>query len=200
MTSKGGAVMANNRIGIREFVELTVRTGDLNPITSNSNNTAIIGSQIHRKLQAAHRESDYEREVYLKTAVTVNDEDYQLEGRADGVWTDDTGLTVEEIKTSARPWEEATQNTKDRYWAQARIYGHLLCEQRHLDQATITLVYVQTSTDTVSRFSEVKSAAELADDFTDLLEEFRDWLKLRSDIIKRRNTSIDQLDFPFPQL
>ncbi|MDE3286915.1 helicase C-terminal domain-containing protein [Lacticaseibacillus paracasei] len=191
--------MANNRIGIREFVELTVRTGDLNPITSNSNNTAIIGSQIHRKLQAAHRESDYEKEVYLKTAVTVNDEDYQLEGRADGVWTDDTGLTVEEIKTSARPWEEATQNTRDRYWAQARIYGHLLCEQRHLDQATITLVYVQTSTDTVSRFSEVKSAAELADDFTDLLEEFRDWLKLRSDIIKRRNTSIDQLDFPFPQ-
>lgn len=90
--------MANNRIGIREFVELTVRTGDLNPITSNSNNTAIIGSQIHRKLQAAHRESDYEKEVYLKTAVTVNDEDYQLEGRADGVWTDDTGLTVEEIK------------------------------------------------------------------------------------------------------
>ena len=129
----------------------------------------------------------------------MNNEDYQLEGRADGVWTDDTGLTVEEIKTSARPWEEATQNTKDRYWAQARIYGHLLCEQRQLDQVTITLVYVQTSTETVSRFSEVKSADELADDFTDLLEEFRDWLKLRSDIIKRRNTSIDQLDFPFPQ-
>ena len=43
--------MAHNRIGIREFVELTVRTGDLNPVTSNSNNTAMIGSQIHRKLQ-----------------------------------------------------------------------------------------------------------------------------------------------------
>ena len=26
--------MAHNRIGIREFVELTVRTGDLNPVTS----------------------------------------------------------------------------------------------------------------------------------------------------------------------
>ena len=35
--------MAHNRIGIREFVELTVRTGDLNPVTSNSNNTAMIG-------------------------------------------------------------------------------------------------------------------------------------------------------------
>ena len=94
--------MAHNRIGIREFVELTVRTGDLNPVTSNSNNTAMIGSQIHRKLQAAHRESDYEKEVYLKTTVTVNDEDYQLEGRADGVWTENKTLTVEEIKTSAR--------------------------------------------------------------------------------------------------
>lgn len=58
--------MAHNRIGIREFVELTVRTGDLNPITSNSNNTAIIGSQIHRKLQAAHHEADYQKEVYFK--------------------------------------------------------------------------------------------------------------------------------------
>ncbi|KRK12403.1 ATP-dependent helicase [Lacticaseibacillus zeae DSM 20178 = KCTC 3804] len=193
-------MMAHNRIGIREFVELTVRTGDLNPITSNSNNTAIIGSQIHRKLQAAHREPDYEKEVYLKTTVTVEDEDYQLEGRADGVWTDgDKTLTVEEIKTSARPWEDCPQNTKDRYWAQARIYGHLLCQQRHLDHATITLVYVQTSTDTISRFTETKTAAELADDFTDLLTEFTDWLKLRSDIIKRRNESIDALDFPFPE-
>ncbi|MBC7032361.1 hypothetical protein G6O48_25910, partial [Salmonella enterica subsp. enterica serovar Enteritidis] len=76
-------------------------------------------------LQAAHRESDYEKEVYLKTTVTVNDEDYQLEGRADGVWTENKTLTVEEIKTSARSWEECSQNTKDRYWAQARIYGHL---------------------------------------------------------------------------
>ncbi|WP_049173207.1 ATP-dependent DNA helicase [Lacticaseibacillus rhamnosus] len=191
--------MAHNRIGIREFVELTVRTGDLNPVTSNSNNTAMIGSQIHRKLQAAHRESDYEKEVYLKTTVTVNDEDYQLEGRADGVWTENKTLTVEEIKTSVRSWEECSQNTKDRYWAQARIYGHLLCQQRHQDHAVITLVYVQTSTDTVSRFTETKSAAELADDFTDLLDEFTAWLKLRSDIIKQRNASIATLKFPFPQ-
>ena len=42
--------MATNRIGVREFVEFTVRTGDLNPITTNSNNTALIGAKIHLSL------------------------------------------------------------------------------------------------------------------------------------------------------
>lgn len=94
----------------------------------------------------------------FKTAVTVNDEDYQLEGRADGVWTENKTPTVEEIKTSARSWEECSQNTKNRHTGRRyRIYGHLLCQQRHQDHAVITLVYVQTrSTNTVSASVETK--------------------------------------------
>ncbi|WP_461213767.1 ATP-dependent DNA helicase [Lacticaseibacillus sp. GG6-2] len=188
--------MATNRIGVREFVEFTVRTGDLNPITTNSNNTALIGAKIHRRLQSAYDDT-YAKEVYLQQRVQVNNQDYVIDGRADGVQTTTDGVVVEEIKTSARSWDQLTQNTKDRYWAQARVYGHFLCVDRDLDAITLDLVYYQTSNDAVTRFSETHSAEELSVMFDDLLSEFGDWLKMRSDIITQRDASIATLEFPF---
>ncbi|MFD1441174.1 ATP-dependent DNA helicase [Lacticaseibacillus hegangensis] len=189
--------MADNRIGVRELVELTVRTGDLDPVTTNSNNTAMLGASIHRRLQAAH-DGDYEKEVYLAQTVTVNGVAYTIDGRADGVDTSRPRTVVEEIKTSARDWADVTQNTKDRYWAQARVYGHFLCDERDLDEVELDLIYYQTNNDHITRFTEVKTAAELANDFQDLLNDFGDWLKMRSDIVARRDASIDPLPFPFP--
>ncbi|MFD1431600.1 ATP-dependent DNA helicase [Lacticaseibacillus yichunensis] len=189
--------MTSERIGVRELVELTVRTGDLDPVTTNSSNTALIGAQIHRRLQSAY-DDDYEKEVYLAHHVTVNDVDYIIDGRADGVQTTGDKVVIEEIKTSARAWEQVTKNTQDRYWAQARVYAHFLCEDRDLDSIEIDLVYYQTSNDKVTRFTEKRSAEELATVFDDLIDEFADWLKMRSDIVARRNASIATLDFPFP--
>lgn len=189
--------MATNRIGVREFVEFTVRTGDLNPVTTNSNNTALIGAKIHRRLQSAYDDT-YEKEVYMKHSVRVNDQDYVIDGRADGIQTTTKGVVVEEIKTSARSWEQLPPNTKDRYWAQASVYGHFLCQERDLDHITLDLVYYQTSNDAVTRFSQTQTAAALNDEFDDLLAEFGDWLKLRSDIIQARDKSIQDLAFPFP--
>ncbi len=60
----------------------------------------------------------------MKHSVTVNDQVYVIDGRADGVQTTAKDVVVEEIKTSARSWDQLPQNTKDRYWAQARVYGH----------------------------------------------------------------------------
>ncbi|WP_461226004.1 ATP-dependent DNA helicase [Lacticaseibacillus suihuaensis] len=188
--------MSEHRIGIRELVELTVRTGDLDPATSNSNNTAQLGSQIHRRLQAAHKE-DYEKEVYLTQDVTVNGQTYTIDGRADGLDTSGATPVIEEIKTSARDWADVTQNTKDRYWAQARIYGHFLCLDRGWDKVQLDLIYYQTATDEVTRFSEVQRAPDLALFFEDLIADWADWLRMRSDIVAARDASIHGLSFPF---
>ncbi|WP_179396042.1 ATP-dependent DNA helicase [Lacticaseibacillus absianus] len=189
--------MADHRIGIRELVELTVRTGDLDPTTTNSNNTAQLGSQIHRRLQGAH-EADYAKEVYLAQTVTVNGESYTIDGRADGVDTSHARTVIEEIKTSARDWANVTQNTKDRYWAQARVYGHFLCLERDLPEVELDLIYYQTTTDEITRFTEVQTAADLALFFEDLVADWADWLKMRSDIVAARDASIKGLTFPFP--
>nr|WP_225350232.1 hypothetical protein [Lacticaseibacillus pantheris] len=79
--------MATTRIGVRELVEFTVRSGDLNPVTQSSNNTAMMGSRIHRRIQDAHADNsdyEYESEVYLKRDETIADVEYTIDGRADG--------------------------------------------------------------------------------------------------------------------
>ncbi|KRM71347.1 ATP-dependent DNA helicase [Lacticaseibacillus brantae] len=191
--------MAETKIGVRELVELTVRTGDLNPVTTASNNTAMLGSKIHRQLQAAHTESDFEKEVYLEHPMTINATTYLINGRADGVLTDESGVTIEEIKTSARNFADVTQNTKDRYWSQLYLYGLFLCESRDLDQVQLDLIYYQTSTDQVSRFTETKTRAELSLYFEDLIAAFKDWLDMRQAIVDARNQSAKTLAFPFPE-
>ncbi len=88
------------KIGIRQLVEFVLRSGDLME-SKNSQNTAQNGSRIHRRLQKTRsRNADYESEVYLKTEVTMNDSEYVISGRADGITTTDKSILIEEIKTS----------------------------------------------------------------------------------------------------
>ncbi|WP_462399925.1 ATP-dependent DNA helicase [Lacticaseibacillus pantheris] len=195
--------MATTRIGVRELVEFTVRSGDLNPVTQSSNNTAMMGSRIHRRIQDAHADNsdyEYESEVYLKRDETIADVEYTIDGRADGVITPDDGpVILEEIKTSARDFDQLTPNTVDRYWAQAETYGHYLCTERELDGLTIDLIYVNTRNQAEGHHRREYTAAQLADNYQALITEFGSWIKLRSDIIKRRNETAAALQFPFPE-
>lgn len=195
--------MPTTRIGVRELVEFTVRSGDLNPVTQASNNTAMMGSRIHRRIQDAHADNadyEYEAEVYLKRDETIAGADYTIDGRADGVITFPDGpVVLEEIKTSARDFDQLTANTIDRYWAQAATYGHYLCQDRDLPELTIDLIYVNTRNQDESHHRREYTAEELATQYAALIKEFASWIKLRSDIINRRNETAAALKFPFPE-
>ncbi|WP_155287400.1 ATP-dependent DNA helicase [Lacticaseibacillus zhaodongensis] len=191
--------MPSTRIGVRELVEFTVRSGDLNPATQASNNTAALGSRIHRQVQDAHNEDGYESEVYLKQAETIAGQDYIIDGRADGVLTSDDGVLLEEIKTSARDWDKLDQCTLDRYWAQAKVYGHYLCAQRDIDEIDIDLIYFDTRHNQAAHHHQVLTAAELANFYRELLATFATWIQMRSDIITERNKTAVALQFPFTQ-
>lgn len=104
------------KIGIRQLVEFVLRSGDLNE-TKNSQNTALNGARIHRRLQKKRsKDPDYQSEVYLKTEVTMNDNEYLISGRADGLKITDKNALIEEIKTSDQPFEELSDNTLELYW------------------------------------------------------------------------------------
>lgn len=51
------------KLGVRELVEFTLRTGDLSA-TSGSQNTAQLGARIHRRLQK-QRDSNYQKNTIL---------------------------------------------------------------------------------------------------------------------------------------
>ena len=188
--------MAATKIGIRQLVEFILRTGDLNAAV-NSQNTALEGARIHRKLQK-QRGEDYEKEYYIKRTVDMDDEQFTIEGRADGVVIGDE-LFIEEIKTSDPTFDELSENTKTLYWSQAKVYGAILTQDLDFDRVTIQLTYYQRPTDAIVEKQQEFSRSELKKFFDELIEEYEQWLKLRSDWRKERNQAARKLEFPFPE-
>ena len=188
------------KIGIRQLVEFVLRSGDLNE-TKNSQNTALNGARIHRRLQKSRsKDPDYQSEVYLKTEVTMNDTEYLISGRADGLKITDKNASIEEIKTSDQPYEELSDNTLELYWGQVKVYGYLILkDHQEFDYVTLRLTYFQVSTEKVTTDEQVYSREDLNKFFKDLIDEYEYWLVLRANLRKTRNTSIKQLQFPFPQ-
>lgn len=188
------------KIGIRQLVEFVLRSGDLNE-TKNSQNTALNGARIHRRLQKKRsKDSDYQSEVYLKTEVTMNDNEYLISGRADGLKITDKSALIEEIKTSDQPFEELSDNTLELYWGQVKVYGYLILKDYpQFDHVTLRLTYFQVSTEKITTDEQVYSRDDLNKFFKDLINEYEYWLVLRANLRKERNTSIRKLQFPFPQ-
>lgn len=80
-------------------MEFILREGDIDNRRGRGSSPEAMqeGSRIHRKIQKSMGAS-YRAEVPL--SVTIEEEDYLLvvEGRADGIETEDTGVTIDEIK------------------------------------------------------------------------------------------------------
>ena len=184
------------KLGVRELVEFTLRTGDLSA-TSGSQNTAQLGARIHRRLQM-QRDSNYQKEYYLELPLTLNNQDYLLHGRADGVTLSDTHATIEEIKTSETVFDQLKDNTLTLYWAQVKLYAHLLMQKfPALKQVTLTLTYFQTNTETTTQTEQVITKEAAKTFFDEVIAEYVTWLKFRADLQERRDPTIRQLTFPF---
>jgi len=178
------------KIGIRQLVEFVLRQGDLNEV-KNSQNTALNGANIHRQLQSTRGE-DYESEVYLKQTVTMNDTEYVISGRADGVQLNDDGALIEEIKTSDQSFDDLTPNTQTLYWGQVQVYGYLLLQEHpELERVTLQLTYFQVSTEKITKTQKIMHRAELDAFFHNLITEYEYWLTLRADLRQKRNASIN---------
>ncbi|WP_125767143.1 helicase C-terminal domain-containing protein [Lapidilactobacillus wuchangensis] len=186
------------KIGIRELIEFTLKSGDLTP-TTTSTNTALLGARIHRKLQK-QAGPDYQKEINLKYQTKLDGEDYQIEGRADGVVInpDTHAVMVDEIKTSDPAFAELTQDALTRYWGQAKFYAWLLAEQQDVNEVTVQLTYFQTTTEIITRKQEVWQRAALKTFVDQVLQELEFWLHLRSSWCAERNQAAADLTFPYP--
>jgi Rad3-related DNA helicases len=188
------------KIGIRQLVEFVLRSGDLNEV-KNSQNTAQNGARIHRRLQKVRsKDKDYESEVYLKTDVTMNDTEYVISGRADGITLTSDRAVIEEIKTSDQTFDELSDNTLELYWGQVKVYGYIILQEHpELEHVTLQLTYFQVSTEETTTDEKVLNRTELTDFFQKLIDEYEYWLVLRAKLRKTRNESIKKMDFPFPE-
>ena len=127
----GSFFMVKTRISVRNLVEFILRCGDIDNRTGGDSMEAMQeGARLHRTLQR-RAGSDYTPEVPLAYTYVEDDVEISVEGRADGVIDNDTGITVDEIKTTYSDVMKFTE-AKPLHLAQAKFYAHILAQSKDL--------------------------------------------------------------------
>ena len=184
------------RLPIRQLVEFLLRSGSIDSRFSGFDR-ALEGARIHRKLQKAAGDG-YEAEVSLSADRKKGGIVFTLEGRADGIFTDENGIvTIDEIKTTAVPEEEISEEMNPCHWAQGMVYGAIYSAQESLPEINVRLTYYQIDTDRVIRFTRHFAQQELEDFLTKLLCQYLPWAHRQLDWEKARSGSLTALRFPF---
>ena len=144
--------MPEIRLAVRQLVEFLLQTGDIDSRFTGFDR-ANEGARIHRRLQKQAGEG-YRPEVFLSETRTVEGISYTIEGRADGIFEAPPGRTVvDEIKTTAAPLEEITEELNFCHWAQGMVYAAIYAGQNGLAMMDVRLTYYQIDTDKILYFT-----------------------------------------------
>lgn len=184
------------RIAVRDLVEFILRKGSIDS-RHTSDHTAQEGARIHRRLQKEAGEN-YEKEVFLSLACPLTSHVLVVEGRADGIITEEGLITIDEIKTSEPAFEDLLPEQVEMFWNQVKCYGHIYCTQQELSEITLQLTYYQTTEKLITRKKLNFSADDLKIFFEAAVISYEKWLDYREAWRNRRNASMHQLAFPYP--
>lgn len=176
------------RVAVRTLCEFTARKGDLD-LRFTPAPTALEGMEGHRLVQS-RRSQGYETEI----ALSGQHRDLLVSGRADGF--DPAAAQLEEIKTYRGHLESVRPHHRALHWAQAKVYGHLLCQDRGLSQLKIALVYFNIGTQQESVLVQSFAATELQTFFTQQCEHFLAWAQSEARHRQARNQALAALQFP----
>lgn len=178
------------RVAVRTLCEFTAKVGDLD-LRFTPSPTAQEGIAGHRRL-VARRGEGYEAEVALEGRFG----ELEVRGRADGYLP--ARNCLEEIKTHRGDLASQPDNHRQLHWAQARVYGWLLCQQRGLASIDLALVYLEVDSDQETRFECRASAAELERYFHELCRRFIQWAEAQARRLAQRDAGLNALGFPWP--
>ena len=133
MSAGSAGAAGTYTVAVRAMCEFTAKQGDLD-LRFTPSPTAQEGIQGHAVV-AARRDDNYKSEVTLEGDFGP----LHVRGRADG-YDPDQNL-IEEVKTYRGQFTSIPDNHRHLHWAQLRVYGHLLCAERGLEQVNLALVY-----------------------------------------------------------
>lgn len=186
------------RISVRNLVEFVLRSGDLdNRKTAGAQKEAMqAGSRLHRKIQKKMG-TNYQAEVALKHQIQEDRFSIQVEGRADGILTEPSGVTIDEIKCmymDVNRLEEAVPV----HMAQAACYGYIYSLEHSLPFICIQITYCNIETEEIRRFTREWAWEELSQWFAGLIHEYVKWARYLYHNELRRTESIKKMEFPYP--
>lgn len=189
------------RISVRNLVEFVLQSGSIDNRRSTKvqHDAMLIGGRLHRKIQGKMG-ANYQAEVVLKHSVFLDGIELALEGRADGILTEEGHVTIDEIKILFMTAAELSHIEEPYavHTAQAVCYGYIYAVQKELPGVTIQLTYCEPETEMVRRFQEEYSMDRLKEEFDSYIREYAKWARFVYEHRTERNASIEGLQFPYP--
>lgn len=184
----------NYSVAVRTLCEFTAKAGDLD-LRFTPSPTAREGIAGHT-LVTGRRKEGYERELSLSGHYRELEQELEVKGRADGY--DPNKNRLEEIKTFRGDLHVMPENHRALHWAQAKIYGWLLCQERSLEQIELALVYFdivkQKENPVYARFTR----EELKLFFEQHCQRFLQWARQEMLHRQARDQAMEALQFPYP--
>ena len=176
-------------IAVRELCEFTAKRGDLDlrftPAPTSSEGMA------GHAVAAARRGKNYRAEVNLSGRF----EALQVRGRADGY--DPEHQRVDEVKTFKGSLERQPATHRHLHWAQAKVYGWLLCLQEDLTHIDVALVYFDIGSQQETVLTERCTAKHLQAHFELQCRQFMAWATQQTLHRAARDAALRALAFPF---
>ena len=209
---------------VRALVEFILRSGDLDNRRGGwaDQEAMLAGSRIHRKIQQ-RRGAGYTPEVPLKYERQYADYTLVIEGRADGIcrtgagraeqmWLEENACPENRTRAAAESLSEIVliEEIKGVYTelerieepvpvhlAQAMCYAYIYGIQNGLQEVFISMTYVNMDTELEKKFVRSYEIGELSEWFEKLLEAFHRWTGSQLEWEKKRDASMQSLEFPF---
>ena len=175
-------------VAVRALAEFTARQGDLD-VRFAPSPTAREGIEGHA-LVAARRGAPYQSEVALSGEYGC----LRVRGRADGY--DPVANRLEEIKTHRGRLDRQPDDLRRLHWAQAMLYGWLMCEARALPAIELALVYLDVASQRETVFVQAFDADTLREHFERRCQAFVAWSDQELAHRARRDAALATLAFP----
>jgi len=183
------------KVSVRNLVEFLLRSGDIDSSFFRVNR-AVDGTRIHKKIQKAQKE-DYRPEVTLKYNIEYEEFALSVEGRADGIIENSSGVTVDEIKSTMMPLDAIDENYSEVHWAQAKCYAYIYATLNSIEQISVRLTYCHLDTEEIKYMIRSFDISKLKEFFDGLIHNYYNWAKLIYHWQSDRDLSIRNMKFPF---
>ncbi|MET0382913.1 MAG: ATP-dependent DNA helicase, partial [Burkholderiaceae bacterium] len=177
-------------VAVRALCEFAARAGDLD-LRFTPSATALEGIAGHAAA-AARRGGGYEAEVALRGEYR----DLIVRGRADGF--DPGAGRLDEVKVHRGDLTAMAANWRALHWAQAKVYGALLCADRGLASLKVALVYVDAASQDETTLVESFTAEALRAFHDAVCDRFLAWAAQEAAHRAARDAGLAALRFPYP--
>lgn len=175
-------------VAVRALCEFTAKVGDLD-LRFTPSPSAQEGMLGHRTV-ASRRSAHYQSEVALEGGY----QQLSVRGRADGY--DPDRNVLEEVKTYRGDLDAQPANHRQLHWAQAKVYGWLMCSKLGLPEIGLALVYFDIVSERETVINQLCPADELEKFFNQQCALFLGRAEQQAQQRLARDTAARALAFP----